>query len=615
VINSLLEYYQRLHASIPVESFIAPPKLSTEIILLYSLSKLYLRKEPHVGVGLKMIMPVLAQLRADDAILNSDYEATVEESNNVTDIDTNIRPEEDTCVESANITDPDTDIDHMAVVADKSVETAVDGVASTLASAEDSNLSSGKTKSKEKPALSLEKQLELKEKEEEENSIRESERFLLKQRLRVADELCNLGMHSMGQRTVTDIALRISRLNLPGTENAVLLIRLGAIYEKTKKFEMALNAYMTCIELDVNNPVPLYRFVMVSRVHNTVMVGHALRLLGIHFLSFLAEYESTRQSAIDNDGTIVNAAVLEKNHEKNKALKRQQQKKDVQVPYTSANLTAASDEILRLERGIEITSHSNIKRKFSEKADETEDNLLGHSSSGLVENTDSSHQVDLKKQKVGDSEAEKGKGKQIGILDRGDADATSSSSSNSSGSSSLSLLVQPSSVVEKGVVEQMVSEDIDKKSEISDEVDAVNAENIDIIEINQDQQVDKEQQEQQQTEKQQGIYMNARRFPRFTIEDELRAIALWAIMLRETGDEMSFCCIMLPMLDAWLVNLRGGGYWSQVGVNRYRIREKLLEEFVFLSELQTNIAALRYHQVQLFTLSYPRQNRYCSLRS
>jgi hypothetical protein len=405
VVNSLLEYYQRLHASIPVESFVALPKLSTEIILLYSLSKLYLRKEPHVGVGLKMIMPVLAQLRADDAILNSDYAAGVEDSDDVTDVDTNMSPG-DQGIESANITNPVTDIDHMAVVADSSVEIAGVGKSYTTSNVEElSNI----IKPKEKAALSLEKQLELKEKEEEENSMRESEIFLLKQRLRVADELCNLGMHSMGQRTVTDIALRISRLNLPGTENTVLLIRLGAIYEKTKKYEMALNAYMTCIELDVNNPVPLYRFVMVSRVHNTVMVGHALRLLGIHFLSFLAEYESTRQTAIDNEGTIVNAAVLEKNHDKNKQLKRQQLKKDLQVPYSTGNLTAASDEILRLERGLEITSQSNTKRKFSGIDDEIDENAMLSSSNGSGENNNIPQQIDLKKQKIGDTELGEGK--------------------------------------------------------------------------------------------------------------------------------------------------------------------------------------------------------------
>ena len=33
------------------------------------------------------------------------------------------------------------------------------------------------------------------------------------------------------------------------------------------------------------------------------------------------------------------------------------------------------------------------------------------------------------------------------------------------------------------------------------------------------------------------------------------------------GDELSFCCILLPMLSAWLVNLRGGGYYSSGGVS------------------------------------------------
>lgn len=41
-------------------------------------------------------------------------------------------------------------------------------------------------------------------------------------------------------------------------------------------------------------------------------------------------------------------------------------------------------------------------------------------------------------------------------------------------------------------------------------------------------------------------------------------ISLFFIIL---GDELSFCCILLPMLSAWLVNLRGGGYYSSGGVS------------------------------------------------
>lgn len=69
IINSLLEYLQRLRASIPLESVMPPPKLSVEIVLLYGLSKLYIREEPHVSIGLKMLLPLLAQLRADDKVV------------------------------------------------------------------------------------------------------------------------------------------------------------------------------------------------------------------------------------------------------------------------------------------------------------------------------------------------------------------------------------------------------------------------------------------------------------------------------------------------------------------------------------------------------------------
>ena len=66
IINSLLQYLQRLQSEIPMGSVITPPKLSVEIALLYGLSKLYVREEPSVTTGLKMILPLLAKLRADD---------------------------------------------------------------------------------------------------------------------------------------------------------------------------------------------------------------------------------------------------------------------------------------------------------------------------------------------------------------------------------------------------------------------------------------------------------------------------------------------------------------------------------------------------------------------
>ena len=58
-----------MRSSIPLGSVIQSPKLSVEIVLLYGLSKLYIREEPHISIGLKMLLPLLAQLRADDKIL------------------------------------------------------------------------------------------------------------------------------------------------------------------------------------------------------------------------------------------------------------------------------------------------------------------------------------------------------------------------------------------------------------------------------------------------------------------------------------------------------------------------------------------------------------------
>ena len=70
VMNSFLQYLQRLKSSIPLGSVITPPKMSMEIGLLYGLSKLYVRLEPHVSTGLKILMPLLAKLRSDDKLIN-----------------------------------------------------------------------------------------------------------------------------------------------------------------------------------------------------------------------------------------------------------------------------------------------------------------------------------------------------------------------------------------------------------------------------------------------------------------------------------------------------------------------------------------------------------------
>jgi ABC-type Na+ efflux pump permease subunit len=61
-----------------------------------------------------------------------------------------------------------------------------------------------------------------------------------------------------------------------------------------------VGAYLTCVEVDPTDPLPLYRFVSISRIHNDSMNAHSLQLLGMHFLSLLAEYESTRLRAIEN---------------------------------------------------------------------------------------------------------------------------------------------------------------------------------------------------------------------------------------------------------------------------------------------------------------------------
>ena len=56
---------------------------------------------------------------------------------------------------------------------------------------------------------------------------------------------------------------------------------------------------MKCFEVNLDDPKPLYRFVLISRKYKPTMILHCLKLLGMHFLSFLTEYENTRKQAID----------------------------------------------------------------------------------------------------------------------------------------------------------------------------------------------------------------------------------------------------------------------------------------------------------------------------
>ena len=107
-------------------------------------------------------------------------------------------------------------------------------------------------------------------------------------------------MNSMAERTASDVSTLLKTIRFSDHELSALWIRLGSIYEKTNKFDQALSAYMRCIEADGDNPVPLYRFVFICRAHRVTMLTHCLKLLGIHFLTFLTEYESTRQAAVDD---------------------------------------------------------------------------------------------------------------------------------------------------------------------------------------------------------------------------------------------------------------------------------------------------------------------------
>ena len=228
IINSLLEYLQRLRASIPLESVVPHPKLSVEIVLLYGLSKLYIREEPHVSIGLKMLLPLLAQLRADDKVVNQaernqglgsgtgpdSIESIGTEKNNLlgtegTDSAEGISSSEVVASASLGMEDPGSvdadDTSHTAPGADGSVsDVALSGTTATAATDSDSNGDSAPPVLGDDicsdsfallPASDYDKEFARKELEGLERCKHDSQTFLLRQRLRVAEELTHIGAY------------------------------------------------------------------------------------------------------------------------------------------------------------------------------------------------------------------------------------------------------------------------------------------------------------------------------------------------------------------------------------------------------------------------------------
>ena len=119
----------------------------------------------------------------------------------------------------------------------------------------------------------------------------------------------------MAERTASDVSVQLESFSLSPSTVCSLFLRLGTVYEKSNKLDLALNAYMKCVESDLDNPLPLYRFVSISRNHRPTMAGLCLKLLGTHFLAFLSEYESTRQIAINEMMILREKEILDRKKE------------------------------------------------------------------------------------------------------------------------------------------------------------------------------------------------------------------------------------------------------------------------------------------------------------
>jgi hypothetical protein len=442
-------------------------------------------------------------------------------------------------------------------------------------------------------------------------------------------------MNAMAQRTASDVSSLLTSIRFTASELSALWIRLGSIYEKTQKFDQALGAYMRCIEADVDNPVPLYRFVYVSRAHRPAMLGHCLKLLGIHFLTFLTEYEGTRLIAIAESEAMSerDKLELEKRRLKSNANKT--------ADLTNEQMASATTEIAALEADPTLAANFTLKSKDGRapvprivpKQRRVLGRKRGRNKEKPVKQDESPSPLKRRKGDGGDAEGEGDMdGEKEGEREKegeGEGEGGPNQSFEEMMPLPLSLTDDPpldgTELGMPGELDDLTANIIEDEvqfemfGDIADEVEGLDGDDpggegredekegggggkvngilpdvqgegsgigvegrdldatpglgpesldqndggLDGPKIGEDGEGEGEEGDEVPFR---SFALGTKKFPRFTIENELRAIALWAIMLKETGDELSFCCIMLPMLSAWLVNLRGGGYYSQGGV-------------------------------------------------
>ena len=163
----------------------------------------------------------------------------------------------------------------------------------------------------------------------------------------------------MAERTASDVCAFLNGIKFSDAELISLWIRLGSIYEKTNKFDQALETYLKCIRADVDNPIPLYRFVSVSRIHRPTMSSHCINLLGMHFLTFLAEYESTRLVAISDAAM---QAIIDQEDNEKRQIRTHNLHESIRAEngdLTNEQMLSAASKIMELE------ANPHLKNTFS----------------------------------------------------------------------------------------------------------------------------------------------------------------------------------------------------------------------------------------------------------
>lgn len=440
----------------------------------------------------------------------------------------------------------------------------------------------------------------------------------------------------MAERTASEVSVQLNKLKLSSAVLCQLWIRLGSIYEKTKKIDLALQSYMKSIEIDPDQSKPLYRFVAVSKEFKPNMIENCLKLLGIHFLSLLTEYETTRKVVIDN---MIISQKIEK-EKKEKELKLKEYKK---ITESGEGNEISKEEMLNAISSLESqgsrsapggTGFSGVIRKDRRVMGRKRGRSKSTIATIKKAIADNESLMSSKRRKIEEKKDVENKGKnenendgenienidKVEVVQEGGEGAVNDdgddinnneeeeegrdegdNNENNEGNEEGNEEEEDDSYffdIDEGDIEEEGEEGEEKEEGEGYEMDVEKLHGIDdvvkdaadslLIENNRDNEDDNEgnidrtenETNNEENDEEGDIPLTAfsppvgsRRFSRAALEDELRAIVLWATMLGETGAVLMGCCFCVSMVLAWCYG-HGDDYYVVIALWAMMLGEK-----------------------------------------